>query len=68
MGDVHATDDAEVAATLGPGGEPAGCELGPGARIGRYEVLGVLGRGGMGVVDAAWDDQLEREVKLRVGR
>lgn len=42
-------------------GEPA-----PPVRIGRFEVLGVLGRGGMGTVYAARDGQLGRTVAVKV--
>jgi serine/threonine protein kinase len=36
------------------------------ARIGRYTVLAPIGRGGMGVVYACWDDELERKIAVKV--
>jgi len=37
-----------------------------GARLGRYVVLGRLGAGGMGVVYAAWDPELDRRVAVKL--
>ena len=35
-------------------------------RIGGYDIKGLLGRGGMGIVYLGWQDDLEREVALKV--
>src|SRR5438105_3205842 len=41
-------------------------ELGRGATIGRYLVLTLLGKGGMGEVYAAYDPELDRKVAIKV--
>src|SRR5690349_4349429 len=42
--------------------------LGRGASIGRYVILGIVGRGGMGEVYAAYDPELDRKVAVKLVR
>jgi serine/threonine protein kinase len=43
-------------------------EIGPGTKVGNYEITGVIGRGGMGKVYSAYQPSLKREVAIKVVR
>src|SRR6185503_20394681 len=45
-----------------------GASLVPGATVGRYVILNLVGRGGMGEVYAAYDPRLERKIALKLLR
>src|SRR5215813_5820319 len=51
-----------------PPPEQGQATLARGAAIGRYVVLGLVGRGGMGEVYAAYDPELDRKVAVKLLR
>jgi serine/threonine protein kinase len=52
----------------GPPSESGQATLARGATIGRYVILGLVGRGGMGEVYAAYDPELDRKVAVKLVR
>ncbi|MBL4636718.1 MAG: serine/threonine protein kinase [Kofleriaceae bacterium] len=66
-------DQLATKATVVDGGalvesRPIDAPLEPGASLGRYVVLDVLGKGGMGVVYKAYDPELDRQIAVKLVR
>jgi len=59
---------SSLALSTGPVPTPVRALPEIGQRLGRYQIMEVLGRGAMGVVYAAWDPELDRRVALKVVR
>ncbi len=57
-------DSPATSSATGPATPPANA-LPPGTRLGEFEVLGLLGLGGFGIVYRALDHALEREVAIK---
>jgi eukaryotic-like serine/threonine-protein kinase len=51
---------------MGAEGRPFVGRLLPGSRVDRYQILGAIGRGGMGEVYAAYHPDLDRRIALKV--
>ena len=66
-GDHQDGSDEGMSPTLPAGGE-AHVDLVQGTEVGRFVVLARIGRGGMGVVFAAYDPRLDRKVALKLLR
>jgi len=61
-----AADHANRSRSAGHEGRPFVGQLAPGARVDRYQILGAVGRGGMGEVYAAYHPDLDRRIALKV--
>ena len=61
-----AADMASPSRAPGHEGRPFMGSLAAGATVGRYQVLGAVGRGGMGEVYAAYHPDLDRRIALKV--
>ncbi len=56
------------AETVASGGAPPSRTIEPGARLGRYFIIERVGAGGMGVVYAGYDPELDRKIALKLVR
>ena len=60
------TNPSETDASQPPGEGSGGSPIGDPSKIGRYTILGILGKGGFGRVYLAHDDDLDRRVAIKV--
>jgi eukaryotic-like serine/threonine-protein kinase len=61
-----AADIANASRAPGREGQPFVGQLAPGSRVDRYQILGPVGRGGMGEVYAAYHPDLDRRIALKI--
>jgi tetratricopeptide (TPR) repeat protein len=61
-----AADIANASRAPGREGQPFLGQLAPGSRVDRYQILGPVGRGGMGEVYAAYHPDLDRRIALKI--
>lgn len=61
-----AEDQATLRREDNLGEAPPSLELQGGERVGRFRILHEVGRGGMGIVYAAWDEHLERRIAIKM--
>ncbi|HVY39659.1 MAG TPA: serine/threonine-protein kinase [Polyangia bacterium] len=60
------TADEETARASGRPAKEVAARLAPGSRVGRYQILGLIARGGMGEVYAAYHPELDRRIALKM--
>ncbi|RJF95635.1 protein kinase domain-containing protein [Noviherbaspirillum saxi] len=61
----HDDDKTELRSTAVPSKNPPGNELPVGTRVGEFEIAGLVGKGGFGIVYLAYDCSLGRHVALK---